>query len=167
VGKSFCAIAMEFSALQKEKEKIMPPKFASFGFSNLGQPRTRHFFYLGLIGSTTSVSLMVFSTPPLLSDAPHGSSRRLMITLNFLGFCKWVLHICEFGAEFLLLHFCLTDVPPHGSSSRLMTTLIFIFFVFLWMHVAGVLGMKRNCIHPHKKIFLENAIMYTGCLLLS
>jgi hypothetical protein len=44
VGKSFCAIAMDFCALEKEKEKIIPPsKFASFGFSNLGQPRTRHF----------------------------------------------------------------------------------------------------------------------------
>jgi hypothetical protein len=29
------------------------------------------------------------------------------------------------------------------------------------------LGMNRNQIYPHKKIFLENAIMYTGCLLLS
>jgi hypothetical protein len=159
---------MEFSALEKEKEKIiLPSKFAGFGFSNLGQPGTRHFFYLGRIGSTTSVSLMVFSTPPLLSDAPHGSSRRLIITLNFFGFCKWVLHIWEFVAGFLLLHFCLTDVPPHGLSSRLMTTLIFYLFLFLWMHVAGVLGMNRNQIYPHKKIFLENAIMYTGCLLLS
>jgi len=92
VGKFFCAIAMEFSALEKEK-MIPPSKFARFGFSNLGQPRTRHFFYLGLIGSTTSVSLMVFPTPPLLYDAPHGSSRRLMIKLNFFGFCKWVLPI--------------------------------------------------------------------------
>ncbi len=94
VGKSFCPIAMEFSALEKEKEKMIPPsKFARFGFSNVGQPRTRHFFYLGLIGSTTSVSLMVFPTPPLLYDAPHGSSRRLMITLNVFCFCKWVLPI--------------------------------------------------------------------------
>lgn len=154
VGKSFCA--MKISALEKEKEKIIPPsKFASFGFSNLGQPRTIHFFYLGLIGSTISVSLMVFSTSPLLSDAPHGSSRRLMITLNFFGFCKWVLHIHEFVTGFLVLHFCLTNVPPPGSSTRLMTTLIFIFFVFLWMHVAGVLGMNRNHIHPHKKNLLQ------------
>jgi hypothetical protein len=76
-----------------------------------------------------------------------------MITLNFFGFCKWVLHNREFVAGFLL-HFCLTDVPSHGSSSRLITTLIYFIFVFLWMRVAGVLGMNRNSIHPHKNNLL-------------